>query len=243
MTRRHWIVAILLAVATWVYLWPAYVFKGDLRAVTGDRLALLKVDGSIWSGSATLGLSDGGQMYSLPGQLSWKPLVFSQGIWLGIELNHPNFVQPVHLGAGPEGYKVKAGSARLPASWLSAVGAPFNTIKPEGVLQLNWKAVDLMGGPFEVDLRWRDAQSALASIRPLGDYQIKLSGQIGGASSMILSTLSGPLMLEGNGQFNPGQRVKFEGYAWSKEESKAALTGLLSQMGRFENGRYRLGVF
>lgn len=243
MSRNFWWAAALLVSVTLIALWPAYSFKGSLREATDNRLAILTINGSVWSGRATIGLSDGGQMYSLPGQLSWKPLVFSQGVWLGIELSHPNFVQPVHLGLGAEGYNLKSGSARVPASWLTAIGAPFNTIQPEGVLQMNWAALALTGGPFEVDVYWRDAQSALASIRPLGDYRVRLAGQLGGSSTMQIRTLNGPLQIEGEGQFNPGQRMQFNGFAWSNEESKAALTGLLSQMGRFEDGRYRLGVF
>lgn len=243
MTRKRWIVVTLIVALTAVYFWPAYILKGDLREATDGKLRILDINGSIWNGSAVLGLSDGGQVYALPGEIQWSPTWFESDLWVGIKVKHPNLPTPALVGLGSSGYKLSAGQARIPASWLTAVGAPFNTIKPEGVLQLSWQDIHPMGGDINITLIWRDAQSALSSIRPLGEYKTSLTGSIGGTIGMEISTNSGSLMVEGSGKLEPGKRMTFNGYAWAKEESKAALTGLLSQMGRLENGRYRLGVF
>src|SRR3546814_6924062 len=76
--------------------------------------------------------------------------------------------------------------------------------------------------------------SALASIRPLGEYVITVTGNPDTRLDMTLATNKGPLMLEGSGQWTNGQRFVFNGYASAQERSKDALTGLLSQMGRLE---------
>ena len=109
-------------------------------------------------------------------------------------------------------------------------------------MQLSW-AKWQSGSAMEVTLKWQDAQSALASIRPLGEYVITVTGNPDTKIDMTLATTKGPLMLEGNGQWTNGQRFVFNGYASAQERSKEALTGLLSQMGRLEGDRYRLGVF
>ncbi|MDX1668691.1 MAG: type II secretion system protein N [Limnobacter sp.] len=244
MTKRSlglWM--LLVATACLVVFWPAYFFKGSLEALSSGRLQILHVEGSIWSGRASLGLSDGGQVYALPGQVTWSPVFFDDDIWLGVQISHPSLLNPLQAGRVVDGYLLTDGQARLPASWLTSLGAPFNTIKPEGILQVSWNELFMPDGELYVSVIWRDAQSALSSIRPLGEYKTVLTGEIGGAVDMDLSTQSGALMLEGKGRFEPGQRMNFQGYAWAKEESKAALTGLLSQMGRLEDGRYRLGVF
>lgn len=243
MTRRNWTLLLLTGLLSAIYFWPAYVLKGNLREVTDGKLRVLDINGSIWNGSAVLGLSDGGQVYTLPGQIEWSPVLLQGDTWLAVQIKHPNLLSPALVGVGGSGYKLGAGQARIPASWLTALGAPFNTIKPEGVLQLSWQDIHPFGGDLAVTLVWRDAQSALSSIRPLGEYKTSLTGTIGGTIDMQVSTNSGSLIVEGQGKFNSGERMTFNGYAWAKEESKAALTGLLSQMGRLENGRYRLGVF
>lgn len=243
MTPKSWILVGFTILLTALYFWPAYIFKGNLERATNGKLKLLNVQGSIWKGSAVIGLFDGRQTYTLPGQVQWAPTFLNDDVSIGVSLNHPNLLTPILIGIGREGYKLKGGQARIPANWLAAAGAPFNTIKPEGILELSWQDINPSEGNLNVTLIWRDAQSALSSIRPLGEYKTSLTGVIGGTIDMHLSTNSGALMLEGQGRFEPGKRMHFTGYAWAKEESKAALTGLLSQMGRLENGRYRLGVF
>ena len=232
----------LCAVAVLIWNYPAYALSGRIEAASGGKVRVLSSNGSVWSGQMQLGLADGTQIYAIPEALNWQLKLGQQGSWVALEVEHPKLALALHLGFNAAGINVGGGELRLPASWLTALGAPFNTIRPEGLLQLSW-AQWQSDAAMQATLKWLDAQSALASIRPLGEYVITVTGTPGTKTEMTLTTTKGPLMLEGSGQWTKGQRFAFNGYASAQERSKEALTGLLSQMGRLEGDRYRLGVF
>jgi general secretion pathway protein N len=50
-------------------------------------------------------------------------------------------------------------------------------------------------------LRWRGAGSALAPVAPLGDYEVRFTAD-GPALHAVLSTLQGPLRLDGKGTWS-----------------------------------------
>jgi len=241
-TRRWlWLFALFAGVVL-IWNYPVYAVQGHIETASEGRVRVLSSSGSVWSGQMQLGLSDGSQVYAIPEALNWQLHLGRQGSWVAMEIAHPKLAQPLHLGFNAAGISVGGGEVRLPASWLTALGAPFNTIRPEGLLQLSW-AQWQSDKTMQATLRWLDAQSALASIRPLGEYVITVTGTPGTQTEMTLTTTKGPLMLEGSGRWTRGQRFAFNGYASAQERSKDALTGLLSQMGRLEGDRYRLGVF
>lgn len=243
MKRIHglWLFA-LIAVAVLVWNYPVYAVSGKIESTSKGRVQVLSSDGSVWAGQMQLGLSDGTKVYAIPQAMDWQLKIGSTAGWLAIEVRHPSFLQPVHLGFNGTGITIGGGELRMPAAWLGATGAPFNTIRPEGLLQLSWLEWK-SGQEMNATVKWLDAQSALASIRPLGEYVITLTGKPDARIDVTLVTNKGPLMLEGNGHWTNGQRFVFNGYASAQERSKDALTGLLSQMGRLEGDRYRLGVF
>lgn len=240
----HWLVTGLLVAGVVLFAnYPVYWVQGKLAEVTGGRLRVLHSQGTIWAGKAVLGLSDGGRVFTLPDALEWRLSLFEQDKPLGIVASHPRLNAPLHLGLDSEGISLGEGELRVPAAWLSALGAPFNTIRPEGLLKVNWKAMSLLDPDLNVQVLWQDAQSALASIRPLGEYRIELTGKPSQQLNLALSTLNGALKMQGKGSMVPGSRMNFTGEAWSDSTNKTALTGLLSQMGRLEGERYKLGVF
>ncbi|HEX4879456.1 MAG TPA: type II secretion system protein N, partial [Limnobacter sp.] len=225
-----------------IWNYPVYALADRVAQASQGRLQVLHSQGSVWAGQVQLGVSDGGRLYAIGEPLGWK-LVFGQaGHWLGLALEHPKLLGVLHLGVNADGISIGNGEMRLPAAWLSALGAPFNTIRPEGLLQMRWQAWR-HGQDMNVQIQWQDAQSALASIRPLGEYVISVTGNPDTKLNLDLKTRKGPLQLEGQGHWTAGQRFVFNGYASSDEKSREALTGLLSQMGRREGDQYRLGVF
>jgi general secretion pathway protein N len=133
------------------------------------------------------------------------------------------------------------GSITFPAQWLEIVGAPWNTLKPEGQIYLGWTAGHI-AGPFQVEITWRDAQSALTAVRPLGEYKVTIEQQRPGNVRIQLATLRGPLSMDGAGEWTAKTGFKFSGYADASAAEKPALLGFLSQMGRREGDRYRLGL-
>jgi general secretion pathway protein N len=233
---------VLISVAVLIWNYPVYAVSEKIESASAGKLRVLDSSGSIWNGQLHLGLFDGTKMYAIADAVKWKLQFLLNDHWLGVDLEHPIFLKPVHLGIGSQGVHSSGGELRIPASWLGALGVPFNTIRPEGMLHLSW--VEWRSGEsIEAVLTWIDAQSALTSVRPIGEYVVALTGNPDTTITLSLSTSKGPLILDGNGNWTKERGFVFNGYASAQEPSKEALTGLLSQMGRHEGDRYRLGVF
>lgn len=224
MKRVLLVVAALMAAAlTVVALAPAAWIGDWLQA--NSRVRLLDARGTVWNGSALVGVSDGRQTMLLPGRLSWALELAS----LSVELAHPALSAPVRLSPRLGSVAVKAGRAEVPAATLSALGAPFNTVRPGGQLVATWTdaIVRKEGFSGSMEIEWRDAQSALSTVVPLGTYRLRLTGETG---RLELETLRGPLLLQGSGTIR-GTRVSFKGLASAEPDMRAALAGLLGVLG------------
>jgi general secretion pathway protein N len=109
------------------------------------------------------------------------------------------------------------------------MGAPFNTLRPGGQLVASWTdaIVRTEGFAGRLEIEWRDAQSALSTVVPLGTYRVRLTGETG---RLELETIRGPLLLQGSGTVR-GARVSFKGLASAEPGMRPALAGLLGVLG------------
>ncbi len=229
--RVSLVLAAVLAAALTVVVRAPAAWLGDWLQSHG-RLRLVDARGTLWNGSAMLGLSDGRQITLVPGRVAWRlelgALVSGR---VAARLAHPWLAAPLSLSLGAGTTALSAGSAELPAAALAVLGAPFNTLRPGGALELRWSDFELRGGALAGELRvdWRAAQSALSTVAPLGDYRLSVRGE-GDRARLRLDTLSGPLHLQGNGSLGAG-RLRFEGLASAEPQMRAALNGLLGVLG------------
>jgi len=222
--------AVLAAALTAAVRAPA-AWVGDWLQAQG-RLRLVDARGTVWSGSALLGLSDGRQVTLLPGRLSWK--IGFAAIASGrvtADVSHPTLAAPLVVSLAAKSIALKAGQAELPAALLAALGAPFNTVRPGGALGLRWTDVELSGGVFAGNLQidWNEANSALSTVAPLGSYRLQVIGA-GDTARLKLDTLRGPLRLQGSGTVKGG-RVSFKGLASADPDMRPALIGLIGVLG------------
>ncbi|WP_199030621.1 type II secretion system protein N [Ralstonia sp. ASV6] len=253
--RLLWCGVALLAVgATVVSQYPAAWAAERVASATGQRVLLADPQGSIWHGSATLALAagnGGADATVLPGRLSWSvdmlPLLTGT---LRAHVAHDRALeQPVVLTVSPGAWQAEAGAMTLPASLLEGIGAPFNTLKLDGRLRAKWTPLsgqfgrgkgqpDTVQGALTVTVE--QVSSSLSRVRPLGSYQAVLSfgGAAGGPMQLALSTLAGPLSLQGQGTL--GQGAHFDGVASATPESEPQLIGLLSLLGPRDGSHYRL---
>lgn len=216
-------VAVITAPAAWVA--DAVARAGPFR--------LVHPAGSVWAGSALFAVSDGEQAMTLPGRLSWS---VDPGSLLGgrldLSLNHPAMDNPVSLSVAGEATRVEAGAMRLPASFLTAFGPPFNTLRPAGEMRIAWSALQFRGESADAhaEVTWTDASSALSSVVPLGRFRldVDLRGRTGEAR---LSTLEGPLRLEGRGMLDE-RAIRFAGEAAAEPERREVLGALLGVLGK-----------
>ena len=222
--------AVLAAALTATVRAPA-AWVGDWLQAQG-RLRLVDARGTVWSGSALLGLSDGRQVTLLPGRLSWKiGFAAIASARVTADVSHPALAAPLLVSLATRSIALKAGQAELPAALLAALGAPFNTVRPGGALGLRWTDVEIKSGALAGDLQidWNDAQSALSTVAPVGSYRLRVSGA-GDTARLQLDTLRGPLRLQGSGTVKGG-RVSFKGTASADPDMRPALIGLIGVLG------------
>jgi len=236
-------VVVAVAAATLV-LAPARWMASAVRSATQGRVDLAETAGSFWNGQATLvlasGAEPGSQRASLPERLTWQlsPLALATGT-LDLTLAHPSaLAQPLRLRASFTGrLEVGATTLRLPASLLVGLGAPWNTVRPGGVVSVTWDRLAIDRGRFQgnVTAEWQFASSNLTPVSPFGHYRLLTNGVFPG-TQLNLVTISGPLELTGSGTIAEGGRLRFHGIARALPGTdpaiKTQLTGLISLLGR-----------
>ena len=227
------------AAATIVVRAPAAWLGDWLEGNT--RVRLLDPRGTVWHGSALVGFSNGRETTLVPGRVEWRiDGVAARAV--SATLAHPWLTAPLRLSLGREGVAFGKGSARLPAGVLASAGAPFNTLRPGGMLEASWTDTLLRGSALtgEVQIDWRDAKSALSTVAPLGSYRLRVTGR-GDGSALDLVTLSGPLQMQGRGRIE-GSRVRFNGTAGAEAGMRPALDGLLGVLGMRSGDKVLLAI-
>ena len=202
--------------------------------------------GTLWQGSAELALQSGPSAAGvLPGRLNWSlsPTLHGMDVVLDEEVQGTS----VSRFSGTVGWRkahLNAGQAALPAQLLMGLGAPFNTLRFEGALNVEWNALDWVYGAaapeslLSMTVQANQLRSRLSPVAPLGSYILSAAwGPLGGR--IDLETVSGPLMLSGQGTLTQG-RLGFDGQATASDDMQPQLIGLLSILGKREGAITRL---
>ena len=111
-----------------------------------------------------------------------------------------------------------------------------------GVLEVHWTDGEFASGALDGELQvdWRDAQSALSPVVPLGSYRLRVAGKAGPAS-LELQTLAGPLEMRGSGKIE-GSHIRFRGVAAAERDMQPALNGLLGLLGMRSGDKVLLAI-
>jgi len=260
-TAVRWAVsgAVVGATACLVALAPAQWLARLLAAATAGRVQLFEADGTVWRGQARLVLSGGEgsrDALVLPDRVGWS---------LGWVAGAPavTLTQPCCLSA-PLRLRVDAGLGRVavalpgdggagigqwPAGWLVALGTPWNTLQPGGILRLSSAGARLewVQGRMRLEgglvLDFADASSRLSTLPVLGSYRVAVQGAGAGGdvATLRLSTLQGPLRMSADGQWT-GPRLRLRGEARADAGHEAVLRNLLNLLGRRDGERVLLSI-
>ena len=250
--------------AVWALLvhLPAQWLAQVVSHATQQQVQIQEAQGSVWQGSGKLVLTGGEgsrDALALPGRIQWHTALAFHGFqW-------PQFVfnlnaaccmtQTVQLSLqvverlGIWQLKVNDHRSQWPAHLLSGLGAPWNTLQPEGNLVLETKQLQVQ---FQTTKTWlqggltltaENMSSKLSTLQPMGTYQIQLGGSASPhlMPSLTLSTQSGSLLLSGQGQWQ-GSKLQFRGEASAVPEHAEALSNLLNIIGRRQGARSLLSL-
>lgn len=231
---------------------PAQWLADALSDATHGRMQLRQVRGTVWNGSGQWLLAPGigaADALALPQRLRWElspqsldswqltlwaECCSTQPVWLNLQATWPGLQLSLYT---PDSI--------WPASWLSGLGAPWNTIDLQGNIhlqpsQLHWQwnnATWLMQGQAQLSLL--DISSNLSSLKPLGSYVLQLQG--GEMPALTLHTTQGGLLLEGKGTWQQGQ-FQFNGHAGAKPGFESVLSNLLGVIGQRDGDKIILHI-
>lgn len=234
---------------------PAHWLASGVRWASQERIQLREARGTVWSGSASLTLTGGPgsrDARSLPGRLDWQ-LAWR---WPGLALSLSSScctTTPLqwHLqrADGHWQLSLQDQQSNWPMDLLSGLGAPWNTLQAEGLLQ--WQSTGLRLHWADGRLRWHgrtelqlhELASHLSTLRPMGSYRLNLQGAESGTPmpELTLTTLKGPLQLSGQGLW-VGERLRFAGEASAEPGHEAVLSNLLNIIGRRDGARSLLSL-
>ncbi|SAL48604.1 general secretory pathway protein N [Caballeronia peredens] len=223
--------------ATLLAMMPAAWIVPQFTKATGGHVNLVDPAGSLWRGSATLMLaagSDGAGATLLPGRIEWTTAfwpLFTGRVHMTMRQTDA-MPDAVILDATTRGATLTAGQIAVPATLLSGLGAPFNTLDFDGSVRLSWTEFRLLNRNAygQVVVTLDDMASRVSRVKPLGSYRVALQAQ-GASATIDLSTSKGPLMLTGNGSISPTSTA-FQGTATAAPEQRENLAGLLNLLGR-----------
>jgi len=245
---RRWavlgvLIGALLALSVYA---PARWLAAGLAQWSEGHLQLVNARGTVWNGTAGLVFASGAggaESISLPGTLDWTLRPHWDGVAAALHI--PCCAQQAlqfKARPRPSGLELewRDGQSRWPAALLSGFGAPWNTLKPEGVLDISMQAFAMQWRGPQLALAGRatldatDISSSLSTLKPMGSYRITLQG--GPAPTLLLTTREGSLQLSGSGRWN-GSALRFDGEASAAPGREDALSNLLNIIGRREGAR------
>nr|CBA31601.1 hypothetical protein Csp_D27940 [Curvibacter putative symbiont of Hydra magnipapillata] len=218
----------------------------------GSPLQLHNAQGTLWNGSGQLTFqSDAQGSTALPGQLEWtlRPAWIHQQPGLRVQwradccLSQPwiwRISTDLHTVQLQTDDLPSSQPLRMPASMLTGLGTPWNTMQPQGRLELSTRALDIRGGTEGLQLQGAlqlDAlgvSTSLSTLKPIGSYRFALHGAT--HPDLTLSTLEGALQLRGSGVIQ-NRRVVFDGEATAADGREDALSNLLNIIGQRQGAR------
>ena len=253
--------ALLGAVFGLVMQAPASWLGGCIAHLTQQRVLLLNTEGTVWQGSARWALGDGQHSWaqaqagggfnddSLDSRIQWQiaPRIDFQNLGVGLHLAINTTCCTATAWQWMftptwQGLRIRSNdhASQWPAKWLVGLGAPWNTVQPDGQLhlqtqQFEWlqpwrvqnKQIQMHG---KVELQWQQFSTRLSTLKPLGNYRVTLTG--GETPPQVqLNTLEGSLQLQGQGEWREG-RLRFRGEAKAQSGAEAALSNLLNVLGQ-----------
>lgn len=237
------LVGMLGAILQWA---PAIWVQQAVYAASDGRVVLRESLGSVWHGSAQLGLSGGSgakDATRLPGRVQWDLRLGLGSVHIALRADCcTTQAQTLELTPGLRNWRLKLapGESTWPADVLTGLGTPWNTVQLQGPLLLKTPGLTLVStvNRLQVEgsasLEMPNLISSLSTLRPLGSYRLQLQG--GAQPTLDLRTESGSLQLQGTGGWTAGH-LRFLGEARADAEHEAELSNLLNIMGRRDGAR------
>jgi general secretion pathway protein N len=213
---------------------PASLLDAALRHASDDKFALANATGTLWNGSALLTLKARDGIRQPLQSLHWR--IAAGSLFTGklrAQLNGDDAsTSTAEATLSFNGLELQHARFQLPALILDEAAPVLRPARFRGQFDFRTEQMTLsangINGAAIVD--WQHASSALSRIAPLGDYRLTLDGA--GANVRIgLTTVSGVLLLDGQGNWQADRGLVFQGTARAAAGSEDHLAELLHHLG------------
>lgn len=214
---------------------PASLLGQVIWHASGERLSLANSQGTIWCGSAIPVLHTGKDSAIPLHTLYWqiRPRALLKGsISAELSWDNPASVTPMELTLSRQSVALSHILLTFPAEILGELSPYLKPAQLGGNLtlespQLTYSGKQLQG---KATAHWNQAGSAMSAVHPLGDYRIDIEAAQNNLRA-VLTTRQGALLLDGRGNWSPGQKFHFNGTARATPESQDMLAELLQHLG------------
>lgn len=218
---------------------PASLLDRCLQYASQGRMVLANASGTVWNGTATPALRpQNGYFFALQ-PLRWEIAVLPLfGGTIKVRLHWGTLPSAPAMDALASFNQAELHHVQLvlPARIIEEMSPMLKPAQFRGQLQMQSEKIVFSGrgvdGSATVD--WQQAGSALSSVDPLGNYRLALNGT-GERIQIGLSTISGKLLLEGQGNWSVARGLEFRGRAQASPENRDALAELLRNLGPEES--------
>jgi general secretion pathway protein N len=239
------VAALVLLAALLLGQAPATWLDSLLQGVSRGHVGLAEARGSIWQGRGVIqALLPTGRVESLA-SVRWRT---DPGALLSARLrlvmhNERDGKPVLDASLSTRGIDIDRLDIEAPAGLLGLLSPSVRAAQASGRLLLQTRGMHLAGGSFRGDanLLWRDADSSLTPVHPLGSYAIDFRGAGRGLDFQVSTRGNAALALSGSGQWQPDAPLALNAYAVPAPDRAAQLAPLLRILGKESgDGRYLL---
>lgn len=229
--RRWSLFAIGLGVyvATLVVQAPATLIDAGLQQASNGRLRLAQAQGTIWAGVGQLEIRDLGSRNAIAKDIAWR--VLPESLWrarLVCEVALDRAARRFLITLSFSQFELANADINFPAAVLALAEPRLKPLRLSGDVLLHTTSLSVGPGGIRGDavLQWRAAGSAFSPVSPIGSYELRLDGQ-GNTVRAALTTLEGPLQLDGSGSWTPGRNPEFQAIVRVPPQYQEQFTPLL----------------
>jgi len=235
MSKGIWALLITTFLCALIVTAPSSILSPIIKNASEGRVELANTEGTIWNGAANpvLHQHDGG-LITLS-KLHWK--ISTQTLFTGklntqVKWDDEPQTTPMDIIASLG--KIEVHHAYFPLSAI-LLGEASKFLKPAGlrgkvILRSDSLLISQQGLQGLATADWLNASSLLSSVSPLGNYHFTFSASNGGVD-ITLNTVTGALILAGQGRFSASSGLNFKGTAQATKEKEEELRELLNNMG------------
>ena len=208
---------------------PATLVDAGLRQASNGRLRLAQAQGTIWAGAGLIEIRDVAGRSAIAMNVDWR--VLPDSLWRGrlvCEIELERAARRFPIAASLSKIEIADAQIDLPAAALVFVEPRLKSLRLSGDLLLRASNLSIGqdGMVGNIRVQWLDAGSALSPVSPIGSYELGIDGQ-GKSVHATLSTLHGPVQLDGSGSWTNGGNPEFRATAQVPPQYRQQLTPLL----------------